>query len=84
MKKLESFKKQIKEFSKENQNSTFYVRCTNYADKNSYYLKNGIFCKNTCFNTKYCFECNKVTLSYLKSDGIYLATELEDKKIYNL
>ena len=84
MKKIESSRKGIKEFSKENQNSTFYVRCTNYADKNSYYLKNGIFCKNTGFNTKYCFNFNKVNLSYLKSDGIYLAAELEDKKIYNL
>ena len=84
MKKLESFKKQIKEFSKNNPDATFLVRCTNYADKNSYYLKNGIFCKDTGFNTKYDFNYNKVNLSYLKNDGIYLATELENKEIYNL
>ena len=84
MKEIENFRKELKEFSKENQNITFAVRCTNYADKNTYYLKNGIFCKNTCFNTKYCFSCNKVNLSYLKTDGIYLATELDNKELYNL
>ena len=84
MKKIESSRKTIKEFSKDNTDITFEVRCTNYADENRYYLKNGIFCKNTCFNTKYDFDLNKVKLSYLKNDGIYLATELENKKLYNL
>ncbi len=84
MKAKESFKKVIKEFSKENPNITFAVRCTNYTDKNMYYLKNGVFCRNTCFNTKYDFHFNKVNFSYLKNDGIYLATELKNKKLYNL
>ena len=84
MKKIENFRKEIKEFSKENPSITFAVRCTNYADKNRYYLKNGIFCKNTCFNTRYDFNYNKVNISYLKPDGIYLSAELEDKNLYNL
>ena len=84
MKTMESLRKGIKEFSKENPNSTFSVRCTNYSDNNRYYVKNGIFCKNTGFNTKYCFNYNKVNISYLKADGIYLATELENKELYNL
>jgi hypothetical protein len=84
MKKLESNRKSIKEFSKDNPGITFAVRCTNYADENTYYLKNGIFCKNTCFNSKYDFNLNKVKLSCLKNDGIYLATELENKKLYNI
>ena len=84
MKKLEGSRKSIKEFSKENPTTTFSVRCTNYADPKRYYLKNGIFCQDTCFNTKYDFEYNRVNLSCLKTDGIYLATELQNKELYNL
>ena len=88
MKTFESFRKNIVEFSKENKNICFYVRCTNYSDNNTYYLKSGILAIAKTFNTQYDFQYNKVSMTKLDKDGIYLASEIEatekNIKSYNL
>lgn len=88
MKTLESFRKNIVQFSKENKDITFHVRCTNYCDKNTYYLKNGVLAIAETFNTQYDFHHNKVSMTKLDKDGIYKISEIElnekNIKTYNL
>lgn len=88
MKKIESFKKTIQNFSKDNKDIIFEVYCTNNEDKNFYYLKNGVFAIQSGFNTQYDFEYNKVSVSKLSKEGIYKASEIErtekNIKSYNL
>lgn len=88
METFESFRKNIVQFSKEKKDITFYVRCTNYSDKNTYYLKNGILAIAKTFNTQYDFHYNKVSMTTLAKDGIYKISEIERNekniKIYNL
>ena len=88
MKILESFKKNIQQFSRDNKDIVFTVYSTNNEDKNFYYLKNGVFAIQTGFNTQYDFACNKVNISKLSNDGIYKASEIErteqNIKTYNI
>ena len=88
MLQIESFKKQVKQLSKEHKDVLFKVRCTNYVDKKSYFVKNGVFALSEVFNTAYAFANNKVSFSTLKNEGIYLCTEIKEtaknRRLYNM
>lgn len=75
-KKIESFRKKIVEFSKENKGTLFKVVCTNYCDEKSYHLRDGKLAVAETFNPEYDFAHNKVKERYLNQSGIYLAREI--------
>lgn len=64
----------LKTFLKENKgnNDLLKIRCFNYVDNNRYWIKGDKMAVMTVANENYDFARNKVTISKLHKDGIYI------------